>query len=414
MEMRALLHQASDQIVGDPVHEHFAFDHLRVPATQHVHRQQGLDLVEVQFDPPTPPVEAADLVGGIGFRVEQRRHHHRLPGAEPFGFDVDLDHPQFQRIGQRGELLLAPRAGALRGFTPGHQSVLHPQRLARPEVRLAHLVESQDAVDPLAPQRRHRGVGTEPPVAEHNITPAQLRPQLPEQKTLVDVPASGRPIKHRSAGKGKQAHQLHHGKSAPGLLPAGLRPHRLVFGSVGHAQAGAVDDLHVPSLKPAFLPRRIRFETPGKVSGNELEGVGIEPRPCLAVGAARIAHSSAPAFPVLPPRINPADDLGTGGARTQDLGRERPEGHPSAENTLTAVGSLVRRLEQFVGKQVAKGAVEFLDRADPFDLRHRLTRRTSEEKWSKCLKKRSRTRHPPFYPIPPEHAMQKHPKPALS
>ena len=46
----------------------------------------------------------------------------------------------------------------------------------------------------------------------------------------------------------------------------------------------------------------------------EFEGVGIEPRPCLKVGAARIAHRHACNFPLLPPHIDPADDLVTGGA----------------------------------------------------------------------------------------------------
>lgn len=57
MDMGSALHKGSDEIVSHEMDEDFLFDHLGALATQDIHAQSDLDLMEVEFHIPAFGVE---------------------------------------------------------------------------------------------------------------------------------------------------------------------------------------------------------------------------------------------------------------------------------------------------------------------------------------------------------------------
>ncbi len=51
-----LAHNGADEVVGNEVHFQFFVDHRRGQATEHVHVQGGLNVIQIEFDIPAPCV----------------------------------------------------------------------------------------------------------------------------------------------------------------------------------------------------------------------------------------------------------------------------------------------------------------------------------------------------------------------
>lgn len=57
----SFLHKAANEVVGDEVHEQFAFDHVWGFAAQDVHVEVDFDLAEMEFDAPASEVEISQI-----------------------------------------------------------------------------------------------------------------------------------------------------------------------------------------------------------------------------------------------------------------------------------------------------------------------------------------------------------------
>ena len=74
-EQGALQHEATDQIVGDGVHEEFAKDHVWALAAQDGKFLGGFKIVEIHLHVPATQIEGGDLRCGPGHGIEQGRGH---------------------------------------------------------------------------------------------------------------------------------------------------------------------------------------------------------------------------------------------------------------------------------------------------------------------------------------------------
>ncbi len=57
MRARAVLQDRADQVVGDGLHEHLAFDHLRGEGAQHIQAEGRFDVAEVVLDLPPAAIQ---------------------------------------------------------------------------------------------------------------------------------------------------------------------------------------------------------------------------------------------------------------------------------------------------------------------------------------------------------------------
>ena len=112
-------------------------------------------------------------------------------------------------------------------------------------------------------EQGHGGVGAEGAVAQNDIAFFELRPEFAKEEAVVGGLPSGDMGQKRTGGQGKEAHHLENREAAARLLPFGLGPDGLVFGRIGHGDAGPVDDLHVASWQQLFVFQDSPFQGPG-------------------------------------------------------------------------------------------------------------------------------------------------------
>ena len=159
---------------------------------------------------------------------------------------------------------------------------------AGPEVRLAPLVQAEDAEDLPLQQPGHVHVGTVGPVAQHDIAGLEDAPQRPEQAHLVAAECVDGHVEDHPGGPAEHGHEPGHRESASGLLARGLGKGFLQFRRVGHGDARAVHHVH-----PASQPGGRAFDQAPGPAGHVLQhphrGPERQPSPGLAVGG-RIAR----------------------------------------------------------------------------------------------------------------------------
>ena len=78
----SLLHQGTDEVVGDCVHGDLLANHGGSLAAEHVHAEGAFDVAEEQLRGPAAEIELGDLVGRAGNRIEEGGDHDDRLGSE--------------------------------------------------------------------------------------------------------------------------------------------------------------------------------------------------------------------------------------------------------------------------------------------------------------------------------------------
>src|SRR5689334_13038437 len=221
-----------------------------------------------------------------------------------------------------------------------------------------------------------------------------MLPQLAKELTLVDVQTAASKVEQGPAGQRKDAQQLHHRKTAAGLLSGGLGIRALVLGRVRHREIGAIDELKV-TPSPAALGGDVAFQPIGQLFMNAQQGLIRQSCTSLTIGARvrRDVHLVAQC----PPGLYLTYRLTAGRGRREHLGEKSPEGQQRAKEPLTTTPTVLLRAKQRVGNHRAKSLAQPRNRIGLPELRRQLianrTGWTTEEQGAKLGKKGSGGRH---------------------
>jgi hypothetical protein len=137
----------------------------------------------------------------------------------------------------------------------------------------------------------------------------------------VDVQTAAGKMKQGSAGQRKDAHQLHHRKTAAGLLAGGLRISALVLGRVGHGEIGAIGNLDV-TPPPAALGGDVAFQPIGQLFMNAQQGLIRQSCTGLTIGA--LSQARCPPGGAVPTRPVPSGPPHGRPSEARAPGREKP------------------------------------------------------------------------------------------
>ena len=85
-----------------------------------------------------------------------------------------------------------------------------------------------------------------------------MGPELPKELTFMHAQGAAGKMQERPAFEAKKAPQFHYGKAASFLLIEKLGIGSLVLSSIGHRQAGTIDNFDLAG-KPAALARGVDF-----------------------------------------------------------------------------------------------------------------------------------------------------------
>src|SRR2546421_5400899 len=182
-----------------------------------------------------------------------------------------------------------------------------------------------------------------------------MLPQLAKELTLVDVQTAARKVEQGSAGQRKEPHQLHHRKTAAGLLSGGLWISALVLGRVGHREIGPIDQRDV-TPPPAALGGDVAFQPIGQLLMNPQQGLIRQPCTSLTIGAR--VRRDVPLVAQCPPGLYLTDRLTTGRVRREYLGEKSPESQQRAKKPLTATTTVLLEAKQRVGNHRAKSLAQ--------------------------------------------------------
>ncbi len=189
-------------------------------------------------------------------------------------------------------------------------------------------------------QGGQRSVGAERAVSHDDVRLTHARQQLAKELALVFMLAAELMLDHGSAGQREQAHQFDLREPEPSFCSedcgqtAGSPP-------CPGRQSGPIQDAHPPLLRSQFLLQNMPLQVMRSVAQDQLQRLGLQPLPGLAIGA-RAQEPLAAAVPLhpAPPCLDLARHLPTRTRRIKRLPHKRPERHPRRQRPIPAVGPL--------------------------------------------------------------------------
>jgi len=176
-----LLHDATDEVVGDEMHAQFSFDHVGRQAAQHIHVEVDFYLAKMEFDAPAPEVEKGEVGGGNG-GIQKRGHDRDALGAKTALGDGVAHDAHGEAFGQESKLCGRLGGGALSGAFPGHHHIEVIGFGQECSDGLADLFFRQ-AHERVYAAREQGGEGAErakPPVGDKQIPLVQSAPEVLE------------------------------------------------------------------------------------------------------------------------------------------------------------------------------------------------------------------------------------------
>jgi hypothetical protein len=142
----------SNQIVAKQRREEFLPHHGRRFASQVFKVQRLLDLESIEFHIPSIAVQFRDRLGRVFVRVQERRDDRDLPGSATWHDDIESNHAQRERLGDRRVSRFVHPRWPFRSM-PRNEPIVLAQSLAASEIARAPLVQSGAGVD--AAKREH-------------------------------------------------------------------------------------------------------------------------------------------------------------------------------------------------------------------------------------------------------------------
>jgi len=348
--MGSLLHEHPHHVVSDEVQANFLMDHCGTQAAQNVQAQNGLDLAEVKFDSPALEVEEGEFCYGICEWIQERRNqdHVLSPGAWERNAVVNLAQGQGhrQRVELRGGLVL----GSLWPL-PGHEAISASQAFAPAQIERSGVAQAHDRVHLALEKGGHVEVGTKSAISEDDGAGFELAQELAKESDFINVEASAGDMEEGAAGQGEEGHQLHHGKTAAGLLAGRLGIEGLIGGRIRHGEVGSIDYENIP-IPPPVASSDIALKAGGDGLMDGLQGSLAKARPGLAISARARRDGARPlCWSWLTPGLDFADDLPARAIGAKNLSQESPESDSGTKEALSAIGALWGGGEELVGDE---------------------------------------------------------------
>src|SRR3954469_12503723 len=174
-----LLHEQSNQIIGDEMHENFLLDHLRGFTTEHIHLQHGFEIAKGQFNLPALPIKSGQLQGRIFFGVQQRRHEDDFARAYFGASEGGFNNPDGQAFGHSLPVTGAHVSGFAAGLGPTDQPIAAAEFFD--DMKTAgmsrgfrtSLMQSKYRIDPGLKQQTDLRVGAKAAVSQDDISAAK-------------------------------------------------------------------------------------------------------------------------------------------------------------------------------------------------------------------------------------------------
>jgi hypothetical protein len=186
-----------------------------------------------------------------------------------------------------------------------------------------------------------------------------MGPELPKELTFMHAQGAAGKMQERPALEAKKAHQFHYGKAASFLLIGRLGIGSLVLSSIGHRQAGAIDDFDLAG-KPAALAGGIDFHALSEMAVDLQEPFIRKPLTGLTVGACSRGHLQGRTQ--RPPSLHFTHCLPAGRVGAKHLRKQCPEGDQGTKEPLSAASALFLWGEQRIGNHRAESRTPLRER----------------------------------------------------
>ena len=360
IECCCLLHESAHKVVGDDMQSDFFANHLGGTASQNIHAECDFDISEEQLNAPAAEIKLGQFFGWISDGVGQCGDDHNGLGPEAWDIDLDVQHSQRKRLGKRLPFLVGIILGLNCRLGPCDETIFRSQAFAFAEVGGAGVMNTHHGVDAFGEQFSDGTVRTKSSVGERNIAVAQKTVLLAEEAALVDMLVTFLQPQQRPTGETEAPHQFCNGKPAPLGLIGVLRPYSLVFGRVGHGNAGAVDDFDM-AAQPQLLGDDTSLKLPGRVGLDIVKRLKRKTRSRLAISACGGAWNRE--SPCRVPCLDLADDFPAGTAGGQYLGQESPEGDRHRVRSSSTIRAMCGRFKKSGGGPWLTDACQLTERA---------------------------------------------------
>lgn len=250
---------------------------------------------------------------------------------------------QGQRCGCAVPIADETTAGALFGLLPDDQAIFRAQAFAEPQVTGTSLMQAHHRVNAGLEQQPDIDIRAKAPVGEQDVFGLEEVEEFAKELKFMLMFIPFGPMEQGPAGQTEASDEFGDGKAATLFLIGGLRKSPLIFGGIGHGNAGSVNDFNMATAPQLGLGDP-SLQDVGRVSMDTHQAFIGEFGSGLAIGAGSRSGSGQTAGNA--PILNLSNDLPAGTQGRERLGKECPEGYALRKKALAAVIAGFGRLKQ--------------------------------------------------------------------
>ena len=188
----AFLHETTDDVVGDGVHDQLPPHHGGALAAHHGGSLTGLEVVEIHFDAPTPLVETDQSFHRPEHRIEQRGGNHQFVVTKPFALGSHSDLAYDNARGQAVPAAGAHHCADLPGFAHRDKAVIYSELAPPAPINLRRVFGPHDEINSAAREKGKVQIGPEAAIGDQDVAFAHPSTQEGEKPRFMPGPRAMR------------------------------------------------------------------------------------------------------------------------------------------------------------------------------------------------------------------------------